>query len=111
MKRKFLTISLCSLVLINFCLPSFAAKNSVKNQWAKLVSETCKTEVSICSKNISESGNTEQTKSCIKCCTEGIEPKLADENCFNYCTCECAISGNPKGANTAKLCSNRKKKK
>ena len=34
-----------------------------------------------------------------------------EENCFNYCTCECASKGNPKGANTHKLCSNRKKKK
>ena len=110
MKNNLNLIFLISLLLVSFCLPSFAAKPA-KNQWTKLVSETCKTETNICSNNISETGSTDQTKSCIKCCTEGIEPALADENCFNYCTCECSLKANPKGANTHKLCSNRKKKK
>ena len=109
MKNNLNIIFLISTLLINFCLPSLAAK-SPKNQWTKFVSEACKTETRICSSNISETGNSEQTKSCIQCCTEGIEPALAEENCFNYCTCECALSSNPKGANTAKLCSARKKK-
>ena len=110
MKKNLNITFLTSILLFNFCLPSFAAKTPAKNQWAKSVSETCRTETHICSNNISEKGNTDQTKSCIKCCTEGIEPALADENCFNYCTCECAIAGNPTGANTRKLCSKRKKK-
>ena len=90
-------------------VPVHAAK-PLTNQWTKLVSETCKTETHTCSTNVTEAGNTEKTKSCIKCCTEDIQSTL-EENCFNYCTCECSLSANPKGANTHKLCSNRKKKK
>ncbi len=110
MKRGFFTIFLISILLVNFCLPSYAAK-SIKNQWTKFASEICKTETRTCSGNILETGNTEQTQSCIKCCTEGIESALAEEKCFNYCTCECALSSNPKGPATTKLCSARKKKK
>ena len=109
MKNNLNIIVLTLALLISFSLPSFAAKPA-KNQWTKLVSETCKTETNTCSNNISDTGNTDQTKSCISCCASD-ESIGSDESCFNYCTCECSLKANPKGANTHKLCSNRKKKK
>ena len=103
MTNKRILTSLLLVFIYSASLLGYCSSKPSKNHWTKSVSEICKTEVTTCSSKITVENNTDQTKACITCCTEEIET-TKEENCFNYCTCECSLKSDPKAASTRKLC-------
>ena len=80
--KKYL-ILLMSALLINLCLPAFAAKLKL--------SKVCKEGIKACT-SLEQGSQTisEALQACITCCTDDTG-RIVGKKCFNSCTNECAI--------------------